>query len=1075
MDFIANLPGPIVDPNVEISISTKQDWIDILSKHSLVIDEIIDVSPQIANFLYDSEFEENTKNFPEVVRDSFQKFANSSISLQKGWISYCLFKLKKDTNPGYQERWDYNANKISNKTPYPEALEEMLSRGHIPYPKNKKNSDEKSVNQLDKEPSPPLRAKSYELRAIFESLVDIFVTVLGLQREELEETKTFKELGIGSINAVELLIAINTKFNLNLPTSIVFECNDLDSLAKFIGNHLQENQKKQSTHPAKEDHFEKRYTNRKIKEKPFYEEGNQSLNLKKYHQKASDDIAIIGLSCRCAGANGQDEFRDLVSQGKDCIREIKNKDWLDFFKFNSPKKVPGRYGALEDIEYFDPLFFNISPKEAESMDVAQRIILEECYKALEDSGYTSSLLREQQVGTIIGTMGSTPIGQDFSHFSMIGSDTSILASRIAYFLDLKGPALAINTACSSSLVAIDIACQKLKNHDINLAIAGGITIYTHPGAFISMNNTGMLSPTGVCRPFDNAANGIVVGDGVGIVILKRLADAQRDNDYIYGIIRGSGTNQDGQTSGITVPGFLSQSLLEESIYKKNQICVEDIQYIEAHGTATKLGDPVEIHALNHTYKKFTDKKRFCAIGSLKANIGHTTAAAGVLSVIKVLLSLKYKQIPPSINFNKENEHIDFANSPFFVNTSLKEWPINSKGSRLAAVSSFGFSGTNAHLVIEEYTGNSQAPAVRIHESAPGLLILSAESQEGLRLAAKKTREFIRTHKDINLADLMYTFQVGRKEMSYRLALVVCNKEELIKQLEQFIEGHGKESGNIYVGKISKKEGIRIGDTEEGKEFIQKLVQHKKVKKLAELWVNGSQIDWEALYQKGTVKRLPGLPTYPFARKRCRIAEINVQSAGSTASPAAAGSIIPKIIDKPVGISLRSLSSNQTLASKPASQTQKAITLSPGHTSLSPTGSSDESKAVTQAKAAVSVESLQEELRASLAEALYMMRSDVDVDKKFIDMGLDSITGVEWVQAINKQYGTSIPATKFYDYPSIGEFAGFLEKELNKQGGGLMQTPLKSTPPLSLSDLVRQVHQGVLDIEQADRLFRQFHF
>jgi acyl carrier protein len=583
MDYIANLRGPITDPNVEISIPTRQDWIDILSKHYLVIDEIIDVSPQVANFLYDPDIQQNTANLPKVARDTFQNYANQSVSLEKEWISYCLFKLKKDSNCSHQERCDHNTGKISKTTPYPAALAEMFKRGHIPYPKTGEISEleeEGSNRQKDTGSpgnTPAARNKNQDRvipgeTGIKEGLLEVFSTVLGLQREELEEIATFKELGIGSLNAVKLLEAINTRFNLTLPTSVVFEYNDLDSLAGYIGEHLQESRTKQDppgdqvTHPVKEGPVEKH-------------DMAQPIGSKKYHEKTSDEIAIIGLSCRCAGANNQDEFRDIIQQGKDCIREIKNKSWLDFFKFNSSKKAPARYGAMENIEYFDPLFFQISPKEAESMDAAQRILLEECYKALEDSGYTPSLLREQPVGTVIGTMGSTPMGQDFSHLSMLGSDTSILAARIAYCLDLKGPALAINTACSSSLTAIDIACQKLKSRDINMAIAGGISIYTHPGAFIAMNNAGMLSPTGVCRPFDHGANGIVVGDGVGVVILKRLTEAQQDNDYIYGIIRGSGTNQDGQTSGITVPSFLAQSQLEESIYRKNQIDVDGLQYI----------------------------------------------------------------------------------------------------------------------------------------------------------------------------------------------------------------------------------------------------------------------------------------------------------------------------------------------------------------------------------------------------------------------------------------------------------------------------------------------------------------
>ncbi len=439
-----------------------------------------------------------------------------------------------------------------------------------------------------------------------------------------------------------------------------------------------------------------------------------AAHIQSYDRKTSDDaIAVIGLSCRCAGAHGQDELWELVSQGRDGIREVERKDWLNFFEKNSSPRVPIHYGAMEELEYFDSLFFNISPHEAECMDSAQCILLEESYKALEDAGCFRFRLKEQSVGTFIGAMGGASGGEDVSHFSMLGNDTSILSARIAYYLDLKGPALAINTACSSSLVAIDLACQSLQNRKIDMAIAGGVTVYTNPGGFVAMNNAGMLSPTGSCRPFDNAADGIVVGDGVGIVILKRLEEAERDNDRMYGVIRGSGTNQDGQTSGITVPSFLSQRQLEESVYKKSKICVEDIQYIEAHGTATKLGDPIEIHALNDSFRKFTKKKKFCAIGSLKANIGHTAAAAGVLSLIKILLSLKNKQMAPSINFDTPNQHIDFENSPFFVNQSLRDWPVNSKASRLAAVSSLGFSGTNEHLVIEEYLDESKVEGRKV--------------------------------------------------------------------------------------------------------------------------------------------------------------------------------------------------------------------------------------------------------------------------------------------------------------------------------------------------------------------------
>jgi acyl transferase domain-containing protein len=527
------------------------------------------------------------------------------------------------------------------------------------------------------------------------------------------------------------------------------------------------------------------------------------------------------------------------------------------------------------------MFFNISPKEAESMDVTQRIVLEESYRALEDAGYAPSSLREQPVGTFLGAMGNAPMAQDFSHFSMLGSETSILSSRLAYFLDLKGPALAINTACSSSLVAIDLACQQLKSHEINLAIAGGITIYTHPGAFITMNNAGMLSLTGECRPFDNMANGIVVGDGVGIVILKRLKDAERDRDRIYGIIRGSGTNQDGQTSGITVPSFMSQSQLEESIYRKNKINVEDIQYIEAHGTATKLGDPVEIHALNHSFQKFTEKRGFCAIGSLKGNIGHTTAAAGVLGVIKVLLSLKYHKLPPSIHFSKGNEHIDFERSPLYVNTKLQEWQAGPKGSRLAAVSSFGFSGTNAHMVIGEYNNHLSMKNDQLSmKTGPALIVLSAKNEDRLKEMVKNLHSYLTVHcepdlskvngkSSISLADLAYTLQVGREAMEERLGFLVESLQELDTKLQRFIEGQGYEE-DLYRGQAKPNtETLAVLTVDEDiAKAIDSWIDKRKFSKLLALWTKGLNFDWNKLYRDAKPSRI-SLPTYPFAKEHYR--------------------------------------------------------------------------------------------------------------------------------------------------------------------------------------------------------------
>ncbi|NKB24120.1 MAG: SDR family NAD(P)-dependent oxidoreductase [Kiritimatiellae bacterium] len=884
MDFTANLRGSIADPNVEIYIPTLDEWAGLLSRHHLVIDEIIDVSPQIANFQYDPEYEKNTKDLPGVVQDTWKNYANNSIALEKGWVSYCLFKLKKDKQFSSSERCDYNAKKLSDQTPYPEALEIMLNKGHISYPESMDKGEEKravEVRDLGKNDL-ALKMKNHdsvlqEITHVKTNLVAIFAEVLEFQREEVEEIEMIQALGITSLNALELLEEINKEFKLNLPTSVIFEYNTLDAFAQYIESRLPE-RVPVSTEP------ESSPTPVEHKKLRVETESKASASLSPLYRdsKRKNDIAIIGISCRCAGANGLDEFWELVSQGKNAIGEIKNEEWLNFFEQHSSNRVPSYYGAIEDLECFDPAFFNISPKETNHMDPAQRILLEESYSALEDAGYPQSRLQEQPIGTFIGTMGGAPQTSDFSHFSMLGNDTSILSARIAYYLNLKGPALAINTACSSSLVAIDLACQGLKNQDIDLAIAGGITLYTHPGTFLAMNNAGMLSSAGTCRPFDNAADGIVVGDGVGVAILKRLEEAERDHDQIYGVIRGSGTNQDGQTSGITVPSFMSQCQLEESVYKKSQINVEDIQYIEAHGTATKLGDPIEIHALTDSFQKFTKKKKFCAIGSLKANIGHTTAAAGVLSLIKVLLSLKHKQMAPSINFDKPNEHIDFENSPVFVNRSLTDWPTHANDSRLAAISAFSFSGTNAHMVIEEYLDESKVQGRRskIPVDRLALIVLSAKNEDRLRTYAQNLIDYVHPSTlDLRpltprLQDVAYTLQVGREAMEERLGLIVGSVEELEEKLKGFLEGKDNVK-YLYRGQVKRnKETLTVfAHDEDMATTIDAWIKKRKYSKLLDLWVKGLVFDWDRLYGDSKPSRI-SLPTYPFGRDLYRVFGIN---------------------------------------------------------------------------------------------------------------------------------------------------------------------------------------------------------
>ncbi len=563
--------------------------------------------------------------------------------------------------------------------------------------------------------------------------------------------------------------------------------------------------------------------------------------------KSQLDIAVVGISGRFPGATDVNEFWNVLREGRDVVTEIPKERWDKAAFYDSTPQMPGKTsskwgGFLKGIDEFDPSFFQIAPLEAEQMDPQQRVFLEECWHALEDAGYAPGQLAGQACGVFVG------VGPGDYHSKMVednqltahhllGSSNSILAARIAYLLDLTGPAIAIDTACSSSLVALHQACQSLREGECEMALAGGVCILTTPKLHIMTSYAGMLSFDGKCKTFGNQADGFVPAEGVGVVVLKPLAKALLDKDQIYGVIKGSGINQDGATNGITAPSARSQEQLQKSIYKKYEINPRDISYVEAHGTGTKLGDPIEVQALREVFKEYTSEKSSCAIGSVKTNIGHTLTSAGVAGVIKVLLCLRHKEIVPSLHFNEPNEHIDFSNSPFYVNTKLKSWKKNETKPRLATISSFGFSGTNAHMVIEE------APEQLFERKRikPYYLVtLSAKHPDSLKQRIIDLANYLGRHPELSLEDVAYTLNIGRSHFHYRCALVVSHLAELKTSLEK----------HISTGYF-KNEDKNVPENLEA---------------MANLYVSGSDLNWEMLHQGESHQKI-SLPTYPFLKER----------------------------------------------------------------------------------------------------------------------------------------------------------------------------------------------------------------
>ncbi|HKS30089.1 MAG TPA: SDR family NAD(P)-dependent oxidoreductase [Pyrinomonadaceae bacterium] len=508
------------------------------------------------------------------------------------------------------------------------------------------------------------------------------------------------------------------------------------------------------------------------------------------HSNGSE-IAIIGMACRFPGARGVEQFWRNLRDGVESLVPLSDEELSAAGVSPQMLANPNYVKAgmiLDDVEMFDASFFGYNPREAEVMDPQQRFFLECAWEALEDGGYNGEKYKGS-VGVYAGVGANTYLfnlssDSDLartvgSYQTIISNDKDFLATRVSYKLNLKGPSLAVQTACSTSLVAAHLACQSLLNGECDMALAGGVSIRLPQKAGYLFEPEMIHSPDGHCRAFDAKAQGPSGGNGVGVVLFKRLSDAVRDGDNIYAVVKGSAINNDGALKvGYTAPSVEGQARVIAEALGIAGVNARTVSFIEAHGTATALGDPIEIAALTKAYRAYTQEKNFCAIGSVKTNIGHLDTAAGVAGLIKAALSLKHKQIPPSLHFEKPNPKIDFESSPFYVNSELVEWERNGTPRR-AGVSSFGMGGTNAHLVLEE------APVVESSEAERPwqLLTLSARTASALEAATDNLADYFERHEDVKLADAAYTLQLGRKTFNNRRMLVCRDLDDARKALK----------------------------------------------------------------------------------------------------------------------------------------------------------------------------------------------------------------------------------------------------------------------------------------------------
>ncbi|MGN7290832.1 SDR family NAD(P)-dependent oxidoreductase [Bacillus velezensis] len=582
------------------------------------------------------------------------------------------------------------------------------------------------------------------------------------------------------------------------------------------------------------------------------------------------DIAVIGLAGRYPQAGSIDEFYQNLRSGKDCITTMPKDRWKGYpFSYEADQFY--RYGGfLDRIDSFDPLFFNLTPRQAEMMDPQARLFLETAWEACEDAGFYQdrtargpSSQKRKRVGVFAGVFWShyelfgAEITQRGTPLSM-GVTPASVPNIVSHCLNFTGPSMAVDTMCSSSLTSIHLACESIKRGECEFAIAGGVNAVTHPHKYAFLANAGFLSSEGVCKSFADGGDGYVPGEGVGAVLLTTVQEAERMGCPIYGVIKGSALNHVGKTSGLTVPDPASQAEVITDSFQSAGIDPETLSYIEAHGTGTSLGDPIEIEGLSRAFRKWTNKKRFCAIGSAKSNIGHLEGAAGIAGLTKVLLQLKHGEIFPSLHADTLNPHIPFPDTPFYVADRLEEWerPSHPDQPRRAGLSSFGASGSNAHFVIEEYLPpQAEKKSVNIREDEPVLFLLSAKNEERLLEYVKRYDRFLR-EKEVNLKDLAYTLQAGREAMPERLAFIVTSVCGLQAKLKDVLE------------RKTEIEGCFRGRAQDdiSSSGMAELLKNKQYSRLLTEWAKGAAVDWSLLYEGEKPKRV-SLPVYPFAKER----------------------------------------------------------------------------------------------------------------------------------------------------------------------------------------------------------------
>ncbi|GCF07148.1 hypothetical protein KDI_07120 [Dictyobacter arantiisoli] len=908
---------------------------------------------------------------------------------------------------------------------------------------------EPAIQQTTAHPdsSSSLRAKTlHYIRQLLSS-------VAGLPLHTIEADAPLEQYGIDSLMILDLNRQLASAFG-PLSKTLFFEYQTLDALSDyFLINHL-ERLKQLIGASASESSPATQPANRATKAPALAEHTRFSTQpvasqIKPQKEQLALDIAIIGVAGRYPQAQDLQQFWHNLAEGKDCITEIPRERWDYHLYYDEDKNKAGKTyskwgGFIEGIDQFDPLFFNISPREAEIMDPQERLFLQCAYATLEDAGYTrDAVARRQQQG--MGSNVGVYVGVMYEEYQLYGAQEQVrgrsiaipgspstIANRVSYFCNFSGPSVAIDTMCSSSLTAIHLACGALLRGECTLALAGGVNVSLHPNKYLNLAQGKFVSSKGRCESFGAGGDGYVPGEGVGAILLKPLAAARADGDHIYGIIKGTAVNHGGKTNGYTVPNPNAQASVINRALTEAQIDPRTISYIEAHGTGTFLGDPIEIAGLTKTFQAQTQERQFCAIGSVKSNIGHCESAAGIAGVTKVLLQMKHRQLVPSLHTEELNPNIDFSQTPFTVQQQLTPWhrptiqtnTISQEYPRRAGISAFGAGGSNAHIIIEEYVPE-MSPAQSIEQpQSPALIVLSAKNTTRLKEQAQRLLATIseQPFSQNDITNIAYTLQVGREAMDARLAFLVHTLAELKEQLQKYVAGTDS-TGPWYQGQARRNhETFSLFATdEELRDAIEKWIQKGKYDKILQVWVNGLALDWNKLY--AVKPQRISLPGYPFARERYWIPTMNIHNPANGA----------------IGIDF----TGQPLynESQPDQSTHITETVTPSSEAFTSTIRNLQQRlknTIKPLQLAVASEGptpaikqqelqqwLQNALMRTISGLLIVDLEHIDIHMELKEYGFDQLTLATLRDKLNHEYQLELSPTIFFDYPTVSTLAHYL--------------------------------------------------